>query len=121
MCFIHYGWKKINVEQRDKSHVGPQRKKKQLVDLIKMVKKNVGPQRDQKNKKRNELLHCTIFTPLVNINSGCTKKPKKTKEDKKFVPLVHKLLFKADKTILIYYIGFLFWALVNTMHNKYPQ
>jgi hypothetical protein len=43
--------------------VGPQRKEKHIVDLIKMVKKIMGPQRSQ------------------------------TKEDKKLVPLLHKLLF----------------------------
>jgi hypothetical protein len=36
---IGFGWKKIDVKQRDKSHVGPQRKEKYVVDLIKMVRK----------------------------------------------------------------------------------
>ncbi len=50
---IGFGWKKKNVEQKDKSHVGPHRKEKHIViDLIKMVKKIVGPQIGQKNKKR---------------------------------------------------------------------
>ncbi len=44
--------------------MGPQKKEKHVVDLIKMVKKIVGPQRGQKMK-----------------------------EDKFFVPLLHKLLF----------------------------
>jgi hypothetical protein len=39
-------------EQREKSHVGPQRKEKHIVvDLIKMVKKSMGSQRGQENKK----------------------------------------------------------------------
>lgn len=57
--------------------MGPQRGKKKVVDLIKMVKKSVGPQRGQKSKKGNELLHCTIFIPLVNKTNGSTKMPKK--------------------------------------------
>jgi hypothetical protein len=43
---IGFGWKKINVEQRDKSHVGPQRKEKHIVvALIKMVNKTMGSQK----------------------------------------------------------------------------
>ncbi len=40
--------KKIDAEQRDKSHVGSQRKEKRVVHFIKMVKKTVGPQRGKK-------------------------------------------------------------------------
>jgi hypothetical protein len=64
--------KKIDVEQKDK--VGPQRKEKHVVDLIRMVKKTMGPQKGQKNKKGKELLHYTIFTPLVNMSNGSTKR-----------------------------------------------
>jgi len=45
---LPFGWKKIDVKQRDKSHVSPQRTEKHVVDLVKMVKKTVGPQRDKK-------------------------------------------------------------------------
>ncbi len=47
---------------------GPTKGKKNVVDLIKMVKKNVGPQRGQKNKKGNEFLHCTICEPQIVVN-----------------------------------------------------
>jgi hypothetical protein len=49
---IGYGWKKIDVKQKDKSHVGPQRKENHVVDLIKMVKKTMGPQKRPKKQKR---------------------------------------------------------------------
>jgi len=72
------GWKKINVEQRDKSHVGLQRKKKRIIiDLIKMVKK-----------------------------MWVHKEAKRMKEDKNFVLLLHKLFFEADETFLIHYTSF---------------
>jgi hypothetical protein len=45
---LSFGWKKIDVKQRDKSHVGPQRTEKHVVDLVKMVKKTVSPQRGKK-------------------------------------------------------------------------
>jgi hypothetical protein len=48
---IGFRWKKLDVEQKDKSHASPQRKEKHVVDLIKMVKKIVSPQRGQKNNK----------------------------------------------------------------------
>ncbi len=35
--------KRIDVEQRDRSHVGPPKKEKHLVNLIKVVKKIVCP------------------------------------------------------------------------------
>jgi hypothetical protein len=79
---IGSGWKKIDVKQKDKSHVGPQRKKKHVVDLIKMVKKIMGPQRGQKSKKGKEPLHYTIFTPLVNKSSGSTKRSKNKRGQK---------------------------------------
>jgi len=73
--------KRIDVQQRGKSHVGSQMKEKHVVDLIKMVKKTVGPQRVQKNKKGKELLHCIICTPLANkaMVHKEAKKRKKTK------------------------------------------
>jgi hypothetical protein len=58
-------WKKINVEQRDKSHVGPQRKEKHIVvDLMKMAKKTMGPQRGQKNKKGQKICYFVAQTSL---------------------------------------------------------
>ncbi len=39
------GWKKIDVKQKDKSHVDPLRKEKHVIDSIKMLKKIVNPQR----------------------------------------------------------------------------
>jgi hypothetical protein len=45
---IGSGWKKIDFEQRDKSHVGPERKEKHVVDLIKMVKRSVSLEKGQK-------------------------------------------------------------------------
>ncbi len=35
--------------------------------------------------------------------------------------MLHKLLFEANETFLIHYTSLFFWALVNTMCNKYPQ
>jgi len=49
---IGSGWKKIDVEQKDKSHVGPRRKEKHVVDLIKMVKKTMGPTKGPKKQER---------------------------------------------------------------------
>jgi len=77
---IGFRWKKLDVKQKDKSHVSPQRKEKHLVDLIKMVKKIVGPQRGQNNNKGKYFFHCTMFTPLVNKNNRSTKRSKKTKQ-----------------------------------------
>jgi hypothetical protein len=50
--------KKIDVQQRDKSHVGSQRKEKHVVHLIKMVKKTMGPQRRKKIRKEENF--CTV-------------------------------------------------------------
>jgi len=66
---IGLGWKKINVEQRDKSHMGSQRKEKHIVVyLIQMGKKSKGPQKGQKNEFF--ALYCTNFslkwTKLLN-------------------------------------------------------
>ncbi len=67
---ISYVWKKINVEQKDKSHVGPQRIYKHVVDLIKMMKKSMGLQKGKKNNKGKELLHYPMFIPLVDKSNG---------------------------------------------------
>jgi hypothetical protein len=74
--------KRIDVQQRDKSHVGSQKKEKHVkhvVDLIKMVKKTMGPQRGQKTRKEKNF--CSLFTPLVNkaVVHKEAKKRKKTK------------------------------------------
>jgi len=56
---IGFKWKKVNVEKRERSHVGPQRKEKHIVVvLIKMAKKTMGPQRGKKRKKEKNF--CTI-------------------------------------------------------------
>jgi hypothetical protein len=47
-----------------------------------MVKKTMNPQRSQKIKKGKELLHYTIFTPMVNKSYGSTKRQKNEKGQK---------------------------------------
>jgi hypothetical protein len=73
---IGFGWKKIDVKQGDKSHVDPLRKEKHVFDLIKMVKKIVSPHKGQKTRKEFSFAY-TIFTPMVNKNSGSIERPKK--------------------------------------------
>ncbi len=62
---IGVGRKKKDVEQRDKSHVGPQGKKNicisnpnvrlHVIDLTKMVKRIMGPQEAKKShRKKNQ-------------------------------------------------------------------
>jgi hypothetical protein len=56
---------------------GPTKEKKNVVDLMKMVKKVWVHIEAKKKKKGNELLHYTIFVRLVNKSSGSTKGQKK--------------------------------------------
>ncbi len=79
MSFFPIGsrWKKIDVKQKDKTHVDPLRKEKHVVDLIKMVKKLVSPQRGQKIRKDLFFVHYIIIIPMVNKSSGSIERRKK--------------------------------------------
>jgi hypothetical protein len=49
---IGFRWKKLDVKQKDKSHVSPQRKEKHVIDLIKMLKRIKSLEKNQKNPQR---------------------------------------------------------------------
>jgi len=82
--------------------VGSQRKEKHVVDLIKVVKKIVGPQRGKKifvgqrdksyvGPQRKEK-HIFDLIKMVKNNCG-PQRGQKMKEEKKLIPLLHKFLF----------------------------
>jgi hypothetical protein len=49
--------KKIDVQQRDKSHVGSQRKEKHVVHLIKILKKTLVTKRPKKKVEQRDKSH----------------------------------------------------------------
>ncbi len=103
-------WKKIDVEWKDKSHVGPQRKEKHVVDLIKMVKKTMGPQRGQKARKEKNfciipyLLHWWIR--VVGPQRG-----QKYERGQKTCSFIAQTFFWGGRFFLIH-------CTTNTLNNK---